>query len=107
MRKKLKKILVVVLFLIVIGGIIGCGNSGNFTEGLTSGSNTFNYVLTNEAGKYLLHEVAKWKDSSDSDALGVTTKCCHNQFWTSYNAAVLYTNKPTYLPDYVTICNKN
>ncbi len=56
-----------------------------------------------EAGEYHLHEVNKWKDGG-SDALGVTTKCCGNQFWTSFNEAVLYTNKPEYLPENVIIC---
>jgi hypothetical protein len=83
----------------------GCtGNSGNLTEGLTNATNTFNYVLTEEAGEYHLHEVKKWKDST-SDALGISTKCCDNQFWTSYNSAIIYTNYPTDLPDHVIICD--
>lgn len=66
-------------------------------------TNTFNYILTYEAGEYHLHEVNKWKDG-DPNALGVTTKCCENQFWTSFYEAVLYTNKPAYLPENVIIC---
>ena len=101
MKKALAVIFSTALILAVTTSCIG--NTGNLTEGLTNASNTFNYVLTYEAGQYHLHEVKKWKDG-ESDALGVTTKCCNNQFWTSYNAAVLYTNKPVDLPDDVIIC---
>lgn len=101
--KVVKLCLLAVLCIFAFAGCIG--NSGNLTEGLTNATNTFNYILTCEAGEYHLHEVEKWKDGDSSDALGVTTKCCGNQFWTSYNAAVLYTNKPDYLPEDVIICN--
>jgi hypothetical protein len=84
---------------------VGCtGNSGNLTEGFTNATNTFNYILTEEAGVFHLHEVNRWKDAT-SDALGITTKCCNNQFWTSYNSAIMYTNFPADLPDYVIICD--
>lgn len=100
----MKKCIAIVAALLCVLSLAGCmGNSGNLTEGLTNETNTFNYILTYEAGKYHLHEVNKWKDG-DSDALGVTTKCCENQFWTSYNEAVLYTNKPEYLPENVIVC---
>jgi hypothetical protein len=103
MKKTTKIILAVCLML----GLSACmGNSGNLTEGMTDATNTFNYVLVEEAGEYRLHKVRKWKDGN-SDALGITTECCNNQFWTSYNRAILYTNKPTYLPDYVIICDES
>lgn len=100
----MKKLINVFLVLSLIVGLTGC-NVGNadMSEGLTNESNTFNYILTLEAGEYHFHEVYKWKDS-ESDALGVTTKCCGNQFWTSYNVSVLYTNMPEYLPENVIIC---
>ena len=102
----IKKIIIFVLCIYVTLGLSGCmGNSGNLTEGLTNATNTFNYVLTHEAGVFHLHKVDKWKDSN-SDALGISTTCCNNQFWTSYNSAILYTTKPTYLPENVTICGK-
>lgn len=97
---------------ILLFGVLGLiltscmGNTGNITEGMTNATNTFNYVLTNEAGVYHLHEVNRWKDSESSDALGITTKCCNNQFWTSYNTSVLYTNKPEYLPEGVIVCKE-
>jgi len=101
----MKKIIVLLLVCCIAIGLTGCmGNSGNLTEGMTNATNTFNYVLTFEAGEYHFHQVDRWKDSS-SDALGITTKCCNNQLWTSYNSAILYTNKPTYLPENVIICN--
>lgn len=103
MKKIFKLIIAILLILLLLTGCLG--NTGNLTEGFTNKTNTFNYILTYEAGEYHLHEVLKWKDSS-SDALGVTTKCCHNQFWTSYNTAILYTNLPTYLPDDVIICGR-
>lgn len=113
--KKMKKILLVFLFRIapIISILLACfvflngcmGNSGNLSDGFTTESNTFNYILTNEAGTYCLHEIDKWKDSS-SDALGVTTKCCGNQFWTSYNVAIMYTEKPEYLPENIIVCGK-
>lgn len=100
----MKKVVIGLLLVCLLLTLVGCmGNSGNLTEGLTNSTNTFNYVLTCEAGEYHLHEVKRWKDSG-SDALGVTTKCCENQFWTSYNSSVLYTNMPAYLPDNVIIC---
>lgn len=100
----MKKILIILLFCGIMISFTGCmGNSGNLSDGFTNATNTFNYVLTYESGEYRLHEISKWKDSN-SDALGVTTKCCNNQFWTSYNTAVLYTNKPEYIPEYVIIC---
>lgn len=100
----MKKIIIILSLFCILISLTGCmGNSGNLTEGMTNATNTFNYVLTLEAGGYHLHEVSRWKDS-DSDALGITTKCCNNQFWTSYNTAALYTNKPEYIPEHVIIC---
>ena len=102
----MKKLIILALLVISLLALPGCmGNSGNLTEGLTNSSNTFNYALTCEAGEYRLHEIKKWKDS-DSDALGITTKCCSNQFWTSYNVAIMYTDRPDYLPGSVTICRQ-
>ena len=102
----MKKIIVLLLILSLSITLCGClGNSGNLTEGATNATNTFNFALTYEAGEYHLHNVRKWKDSASSDAFGITTLCCDNQFWTSYNVAVLYTDKPTYLPDSVIICS--
>ena len=99
------KKLVLVFVLVMVFLVSGCGNSGNLTEGLNTASNTFNYILTQEAGEYRLHHIRRWKDS-ESDALGVNTLCCDNQFWTSYNSAILYTDMPAYLPDTVIICGK-
>lgn len=77
----MKKIIFALFLCLIATTFVGCiGNSGNLTEGFTSETNTFNYILTFEAGEYHLHEVNRWKDSS-SDALGITTKCCNNQFW--------------------------
>lgn len=102
----MKKIITILLLCFIMAGLTGCmGNSGNLTEGMTNATNTFHYVLTVEVGEYHLHEVDRWKDGT-SDALGITTKCCNNQFWTSYNTAVLYTNKPKYLPNDVIICKR-
>ena len=53
----------------------------------------FDYVVVEENGKNVLHEVEKWSDS-ESDSLTVTTSCCDNYIWTSSNKAVLYKNKP-------------
>lgn len=101
----MKKIISLMLVLSIMVGLSACmGNSGNLTEGMTNATNTFHYVLVVEAGQYYLHEVNRWKDS-ESDALGITTKCCNNQFWTSYNSAIMYTNKPAYLASNVIICN--
>ena len=101
----MKKYIALLMALLCVSSLTGCmGNSGNLTEGFTNATNTFNYVLTYEAGEYHLHEVNKWKDG-ESDALGITTKCCNNQFWTSYNTAILYTDKPAYLPENVIICD--
>jgi hypothetical protein len=106
MKKLIAIFIGLVLVVSLAYGISGCmGNSGNLTEGWTDTTNTFNYVLTSEAGEHRLHKVKKWKDG-DSDALGITTECCDNQFWTSYNAAILYTDKPTYLPDRVIVCGE-
>jgi len=102
----MKKITLLLLILSFSITLCGCfGNSGNLTEGMTNATNTFNYALTYEAGEYHLHSVRKWKDSDSSDAFGIATLCCENQFWTSYNVGVLYTNRPTYLPDGVIICS--
>lgn len=100
----MKKTIRFAIALAMVLALTGCmGNSGNLTEGFTNESNTFNYILTLEAGAYHLHEIEKWKDS-ESDALGIATRCCNNQFWTSYNTAVMYTNLPTYLPEHVIYC---
>lgn len=101
------KIKICLFSICIILGLTGCnGNSGNITDGLTNSTNTFNYILTLEAGEYHLHEIAKWMDSESSDALGVSTKCCENQFWTSYNTAMIYRNKPIYLSKNIIVCGE-
>lgn len=102
----MKKIIVLILLLIItITTLTGCmGNSGNLTEGLTNGTNTFWYIVTYEAGEYHLHEIRKWKDGG-SDALGISTACCSNQFWTSYNVAVMYEHFPKHMSENVIVCD--
>jgi len=94
----MKKIIVCFLIFVMGLNLSGCFGNASITDGLTNDSNTFHYALTHEGGEYRLHEISKWADSS-SDALGITTKCCNNRMWTSYNSSVLYKEKPAYLSE--------
>jgi len=102
-EKKMKKIIVCFLIFVMGLNLSGCFGNASITDGLTNDSNTFHYALTHESGEYRLHEISKWSDSS-SDALGITTKCCNNRIWTSYNSSILYKEKPVYLSEDVIIC---
>lgn len=102
----MKRILAALITLVLIFALVSCGNI-NIMENMTSDSNTFRYILIQEAGEWHLHTIDKWSDSGSSDAVGVVTSCCHNRFWTSYNSAILYKEMPTYLPDNVIICGKD
>ena len=92
----MKKIIFIAMMLAIVLGLSAC-NMDPF-DGLTPGSNTFQYVLVKEGDEYYLHKIESWADS-ESDAFGITTSCCHNRIWTSFNAAVLYKEFPEYLKD--------
>lgn len=102
----MKKILQMLVILLILLSTSACTGNQNIWDGFTNESNSFNYILTQEAGEYHLHEIESWVDSS-SDAVGTLVKCCHNRFWTSYNNAVLYKEFPKYLPNTVHICGKS
>ena len=59
----------------------------------TSGAE-YRYVVTEENGENVLHEVECVKGYEDNDTLHLETECCKNSIGTSSNKAVLYKNKP-------------
>ncbi len=77
-----------VLCATALVGLSGCGNRDIFDMNYN-----LNYVVIEENGQSVLHQISSWSDS-ESDSVTFHTSCCENYIWTSANKAVLYENKP-------------
>lgn len=85
----MKKIVCVLLALLTLLVLTGCGNMDIFDTNYT-----MNFIVIREGNESTLHRVESWSDS-ESDSVTVRTACCGNYIWTSVNNATLYESEPS------------
>jgi iron only hydrogenase large subunit-like protein len=85
----MKKIVCVLLALLTLLALTGCGNMDIFDTNYT-----MNFIVIREGNESTLHRVESWSDS-ESDSVTVRTACCGNYIWTSVNNATLYESEPS------------
>ncbi len=104
-KRKVLATLMVTLTLTSLVTFSGCGNRNVF-DNWGNSKNTFKYVVVEENGHNVLHQIGTWADS-ESESATFTTKCCDNYIWASANNAVFYQNKPSeYAYDFECGCEK-
>ena len=84
-----KAIIAAGLIITTTVGLTGCTNKGvfNFTS-------KTDYAVIKEGDSFVLHEVKSWVNESN-DMVTITTECCNNQIWTTFDSSVLYKEKPS------------
>lgn len=85
----MKKIVCVLLALLTLLALTGCGNMDIFDTNYT-----MNFIVIRVGNESTLHRVESWSDS-ESDSVTVRTACCGNYIWTSVNNATLYESEPS------------
>lgn len=89
---KVKKVAILLTSAVVTMATLTACNR-NCMDGCSSSTLTFKYIVIEENGHSVRHEVKSWSDS-ESDGLTVTTSCCDNYIWTSANKANIYRDEP-------------
>lgn len=103
MKKVICLILIVVMVVISMTMLVGCGNRAWISDKY---KNEFTYILAIEpTGEVVLHTIKKWADS-DSESITIQTACCDNYMWVSSNNATLYKEYPHYLHGTFRECSK-